>query len=119
MGCILEFKYKKDLTMWRNGFGPEHVRKWITLANAISASMFDVACVVTSWFRNDDTFHRNGYAFDLRTRVFKDDDDVEYFIRTLVHVHGIPAVWLNKGTPNSHIHVGDLATLKFHKEKEG
>ena len=87
------------------------------MANAIHAGMFgiDKNFVVTSWFRNDYSFHRDGYAFDIRIRDVANIGDVVDFWMRLTDA-GIPAFpfGINAHTlerePGQHLHVGDIAT---------
>ena len=71
---------------------------------------------MTSWFRQDRSFHSGGNAFDARRLSGANLHDpkpytleeVEKIQKKAIAV-GIPLVVVRKGTPSEHWHVGDLA----------
>jgi hypothetical protein len=105
---MLKFKVDSDLALWRSGAGPLVQRTWISQFNALSEAYAGKSAVVTSWFRDDISFHKNGFAVDFRTRIYSDEE-----LNTLLEGAsslGIPVVSLYRGKPNQHIHCGDLMT---------
>jgi len=110
---ILTFKERVDLTIWRANAGPRWVRDRITRANVLCLKKFNKSAVVTAWYK-DSPFHNVLEAFDLRVNDLVVTAQQQY--RTMLCDDGIPAMLIDEGTDNAHIHVGDLATQKYERE---
>jgi hypothetical protein len=108
---MLGFKEESDLHAWRTGVGNAKVRHWISLFNSISEVVCGKSCVVTSWFREDNTFHKDGMAVDFRTRIYS-NRQLSKILNRCVNA-GMPVSSLYRNTDNQHIHCGDLMTLKI------
>ena len=115
---LLGFKHKPDLDRWREGGGSATVRDRITAFNSLSELTTGKSVVVTSWGREDATFHNPATATDREAVDFR----VRHYgplqrrrlYRAAVRA-GIPIVLIGGGTPNAHWHCGDLATLVYER----
>jgi|TARA_Y100000310_G_scaffold138879_1_gene138035 hypothetical protein len=110
---ILTFKEYEDWVRWRAGEGPQKVRDWITMFNCLSLVHTDKSATVTSWFRTDKTFHKEGYAVDFRMHYYT-DEEVRPMTAAAVAA-GIPVTIRNRGSRSQHWHCGELATLSWER----
>ena len=112
---MLSFKEIRDLVAWRNGEGTQHVRAWITHFNSICEQQTGKPAVVTSWYREDGTFHQDGNAVDFRRLSGANEQHPQYTqedvekIEAAAVAAGIPIVVVYRGTPREHWHCGDIA----------
>ena len=118
---MLTFKQKSDRDTWRRGEGSNASRERISLYNAISEAVTGKSAVVTSWYRNDNTWHNPENCepsvvpcADFRTRIY-DDDELKAVLSACIAA-GLPAVSLYRGEPHQHIHCGDIMTLAYEVE---
>lgn len=112
---MLRFKGGIDRQLWNAGDGPEHVRQWIAMFNAISWHVAERACVVTSWGRTDGTFHQNLLAVDFRRMSQANAADPKPYtkeecaaIEAAAVFQGLPLVVVGKGEKWEHWHCGPI-----------
>jgi hypothetical protein len=86
-------------------------RSWIRDFNALSEAITGKSAIVTSWHRDDATAHNGGNAADFRTRHYTGRELKD--LVTAATAQGIPVIKLYMGTPNQHLHCGELATLVY------
>jgi hypothetical protein len=118
---VLGFKHLSDRDKWRSGAGPIEARRRISLFNAISEAVTGKSAMVTSWHRDDTTWHNPDKCGDMviqccdfRTRIY-DDDQLVGLLHACTEA-GLPVVSLYRGKPNQHIHLGDIMTLVYEVE---
>ena len=86
----------------------------------MSEALTGKSAVVTSWARNDGTFHnpthpgKRPLAIDFRTRDYTDDELIS--LLECATSAGLPCVSLYRGEDRQHIHCGDIATLAYEVE---
>jgi hypothetical protein len=110
---ILCFKERKDLEIWRAGKGSYEIRRRITWANIYLLQLTAKSATVTAWLK-DSLFHKDLEAFDLRVRDLDKATLRAWMMK--MHEDKIPCHLIDADTSNAHLHVGELATLKYEKE---
>jgi hypothetical protein len=114
---VLIFKMKSDLEAWRAGRGPRRARDQIMLAACIYKRIMGRGMVVTSWFRGDHTFHKDGTVFDVRMRDCT--EEIRDELTKEFEASGIPAYPIKPGESGQHWHVGDLMTKVSERDDTG
>jgi hypothetical protein len=116
---MLRFKSREDLFIWNTGDGHRKAIEWIATFNAISWHLAEREAVVTSWYRQDGTFHANGSAVDFRRMSEANlSDPAPYkaeqcrWIEAMALSHGLPIVVIGAGEAWEHWHVGPLHLLE-------
>ena len=110
------FKETGDRGMWTRGMGPQQTRTWISQVNAISKSVTGKSCVVTSWYRDDQSFHADGRAVDFRRCSEANEVYPQYTeqqaqeIERRAEAAGVPMIVVARGGPAEHWHCGDVWT---------
>ena len=116
---MLRFKVLNDKELWNDGIGPQEVRDWIALFNAISWHVAGREAVVTSWFRGDGTFHESGDAVDFRRLSAANAVDPKPYtpadvkeIEFAAIFHRLPLVIVHRGEAAEHWHCGPVHLLE-------
>lgn len=111
----IRFKNPQDEIRFQNHDGPDEVIKWIVDLNDISYSITGRGIVVTSWFRDDNTYHNGGHAVDIRRLSQANASDPQPYTQAQVNeieqralALGIPIHPEKVGTSEDHFHVGPI-----------
>ena len=117
---MLRFKKKSDKKRWLqfrdSGTSGDKACERITLLNAVSMKVAGRGIVVTSWRRDDSTFHSTGEAFDARRLSEANRVDPHPYTQEQVEeieerglALGIPIVVIAPGKKSEHWHIGPVS----------
>ena len=109
------FKSGDDLAKFKSNDGPLHVIDWILELNEIQMDVAGFPITITSWFRQDNSFHNEGHAVDIRRLSTANANSPNPLTAPQVHeieqrarARGIPISVQSRGLPSDHFHIGPI-----------
>ena len=108
------FKDPEDAELYERSHGPSAVLEWIRTFNRISVQATGKPCVITSWFRDDHTHHKDGHAVDFRRLSQANEIFPQYTVSDVEKIEdlaakaGLPIYIIAEGSNIEHWHVGRI-----------